>query len=321
MAAFLLCIEWVSTKYRVLSSTIVAIIYPVGEILLGLTAIYIDHYRTFLIAIYVPALFVVSYFWLIPESVRWLVVTGQHQKALKIIQQTAKDNKKEISEKSLEILHITCNANDKVNGTTNAANKDAEKQETVGAADSIASIFKHRILILRLIVCSFCWIIVTHIFYGLSVSATKISDDDNKYLSYIVVMMAEIPASIISYFLLDYVGRRPTMCGALVTAGVATIASTFIPVEHTIIIRILFFIGMCATSTAFAVLYIFSAEIWPTGIRNTMMNICSMIGRFGSMLAPLTTLFVRSLMQKKKYLTLSLSRSLLNKNSFSFVYF
>lgn len=287
MAAFVLCIEWVSTKHRVMSSTIVSLIYPIGEILLGLTAMYYDHYRSFLVFIYAPALLIIFYFWLVPESIRWLVVTGQHKNALKTLRNTAKRNNTKISEKSYAILRQTCNA------STLAIDKAGVEKEFSGKNnESVTEIFKHKVLIIRLIVCSMCWIMVTHIFYGLSLSATKIADDDNKYLSYIVVMVAEIPAALISYFLLDYAGRRTTMCGSMVTAGVATIASTLIPVHQTIIIRMLFFIGMCATSCAFAVLYIYSAEIWPTPLRNTMMNLCSMIGRFGSMMAPLTTLFV-----------------------------
>lgn len=292
MAAFVLCVEWVSTKHRVMSSTIVALFYPLGEILLGLSAMYFDHYRSFLVFIYAPALLIIFYFRLVPESIRWLVVTGQHKKALKILRKTAKNNNTTISEKSYAILRRSCNANelmavDKIGG---------EKVESDGNNnnESVIEIFKHKTLIIRLIVCSLCWIMVTHIFYGLSLSATKIADDDNKYLSYIVVMSAELPAALITYFLLDYAGRRTTMCGALVTAGVATIGSTLIPIQQTIIIRTLFFVGMCATSCAFAVLYIYSAEIWPTPLRNTLMNLCSMIGRFGSMLAPLTTLFVSS---------------------------
>lgn len=267
-----------------MSSTIVSLFYPLGEILLGLSAMYFNHYRSFLVFVYAPALLIIFYFRLVPESIRWLVVTGQHERALKILRKTAKNNNTTISDKSYAILRRSCNAYNSIEGEKEPMDNSNN--------ESVAEIFKHKILIIRLIVCSLCWIMVTHIFYGLSLSATKIADDNNKYLSYITTMAAEVPAALISYFLLDYAGRRATMCGSLFVAGVATIASTLIPLHETIIIRILFFIGMCATSCAFAVLYIYSAEIWPTPLRNTLMNLCSMIGRFGSMLAPLTTLFV-----------------------------
>lgn len=276
MVAFVIGVEWVSSKHRVLSSTIIGLAYPIGEILLGVFAMYFEHYRPFLIVIYVPGLMAIFYLWLIPESVRWLMVSGRHEKAYEILKTTAKRNNKELSQKSRDIIF------------------DKSKEEDVNNVSVVPlkTLFKYKVMILRLLACSVCWIAITHIFYGLSVSSTKIDDDDNKYLSYIIVMMGEIPAALIAYFLLDYLGRRTTMCSAMVIAGIATISSTLIPSAQTLIIRGLLFIGLCATSCAFAVLYIFTAEIWPTSFRNTLMNVCSMIGRFGSMSAPLTILLV-----------------------------
>lgn len=242
-------------------------------------AILLPNYRQFLVTIYIPALFVALYFWIVPESVRWLIATGKYDRALKILKRTAKQNNRQISEKSLEILRSTCNnANGNENGKNNCT--------------SVTAIFQNKILFVRLIMCSMCWIMTVFVFYGLSVNATKIADDSNKYLSYITTMIAEVPAALITYFLLKYIGRRTAMCCALTTAGSATILSTLVPSHYTLIIRIMFFVGMCATSSAFAVLYVFSAEIWPTGIRNTAMNLQSMVGRCGSMLAPLAILLV-----------------------------
>lgn len=253
-----------------------------GEILLGVSAILFKHYRTFLLAIYAPALVTILYFWLVPESVRWLVVTGQYDRALQIIERTAKRNKCQLSDKSMEILKKDC-----LNATNPA--------QCNPNCNTVTSIFQRKEMIMRLIICSLCWILTVFTFYGLSLNTTKIADDDNKYLSYITIMVAEMPAAIITYYSLKFWDRRTSMCGAMVIAGIATILSTFVPTNYTHVIRICLFVAMCATSSGFGVLYIYSAEIWPTNMRNTLMNLCSMIGRFGSMLAPLAILLVRSL--------------------------
>lgn len=104
--------------------------------------------------------------------------------------------------------------------------------------------------------------------------------------------MAEIPSAILTYFLLKSVGRRTAISLNSIIMGVSLLISSFIPTHYTLLIRICFSIGMMATSSALAVVYVFTAEIWPTAHRNTLMNICSMIGRIGSMLAPLTILLV-----------------------------
>lgn len=276
MVAFILCVEWVSTKRRVLGSLIVTLTYPVGEIFLGFAAMYWKHYRSYLIFIYIPALITIFYFWLIPESVRWLVATKQHKKALKLLKITAKNNNTRLSDTSHYILQSNC-----------AEIRTDSGEDTT---DKLSDIFKHKPLVVRLFVCSICWVSVCHIFYGLSLTSTKMQEDDNKYLSYITTMSAEFPASIIAYYLLEYSSRRICMCIPLTTAGVATIGIMLVPSAQIILKRSLYSIGMMAASCSFAVLYTYTAEMWPTSQRNTMMNICSMIGRCGSMIAPLTGL-------------------------------
>lgn len=286
MAAFVLSVEWVSTKYRVLSATAVSIFYPMGEVILGLLAMYISSMRILLVVLYGPGLFVAFYWWLMPESVRWLVITGREKRALAILQKGAKANHVQLSAKSLAIVADKCRAATKT--------VDSESGNTSASTSSpLIDVFKSRVLILRLLNCSLCWIAVVHAFYGMSVSSTKIQGDDNKYLSFILVVFAEIPAAILVYFLSDRWGRRVTLSVGLWIAGIAIVASAYVPIEQTFLTRALFFIGMLSISIAFCMLYIFTAEIWPTSIRNTLMNLCSMIGRFGAMAAPLTPLLVR----------------------------
>uniref|UniRef100_A0A182SH91 Major facilitator superfamily (MFS) profile domain-containing protein n=1 Tax=Anopheles maculatus TaxID=74869 RepID=A0A182SH91_9DIPT len=41
-----------------------------------------------------------------------------------------------------------------------------------------------------------------------------------------------------------------------------------------------------AISFSFGVLYIYTAEIFPTNLRQSLLSMCSMIGRLGSIVAP-----------------------------------
>lgn len=54
-----------------------------------------------------------------------------------------------------------------------------------------------------------------------------------------------------------------------------------------------FLIGKFAITVSFTVLYIYTAELFPTNLRHSLLGICSMFGRFGSMLAPQTPLLAR----------------------------
>lgn len=54
----------------------------------------------------------------------------------------------------------------------------------------------------------------------------------------------------------------------------------------------MFMIGKFAITISFAVIYVYTAELFPTNVRHSLLGYCSMFGRVGSMLAPQTPLLV-----------------------------
>lgn len=75
----MLGIEMVSTRYRVLASTLIGLSHPVGEIIFGFVAMYVHDFRIFIRIFYIPGLLLFVYFWLIPESVRWYVFVNVNE--------------------------------------------------------------------------------------------------------------------------------------------------------------------------------------------------------------------------------------------------
>lgn len=135
--------------------------------------------------------------------------------------------------------------------------------------------------------CCFCY-------YGLSMISTHIPGE-NRYTSYIVVQAVEIPGAILPVLLLNRFGRKKLLFVSLTLTGIATMIAPWVPKDQSLFVLLLFMIGKAAITFAFNVLYIFSAELWPTNLRTTIMNSCSMNGRVGAMIAPLTTILVSSI--------------------------
>lgn len=278
-AAIVLAMEWVGAKKRVFGATIIAIFYSVGEMLLGLVAMNFHNFRHFLLAIYLPGLCTVVYFWIVPESVRWLLAVGRFDRVEKIMEQAAKFNRREISAKALEVVR------NKYRKTAMESTSSTESSSAI----PLRSIFTSTLFMVRLIIVSYSWFVCTYVFYGLSLLSTQIGGDSNKYVSYMLVVAAQLPGYLIANYLMSTLGRRFTLMGSLILAGLSILGSVVLPASVTLLLWIS---GKIAISSAYFTIYVFTAEIWPTSLRQTLVSICSTFGRVGPMLAPLTLLLV-----------------------------
>ncbi|KAJ6645267.1 Solute carrier family 22 member 6-A, partial [Pseudolycoriella hygida] len=278
MSIFILGMELVGRKKRAIGSVIISFVFSVGQVLLGLIAMYVKKFRLLLRIIYIPTFLVLSYIWIIPESIRWLLSKGRNEEAVKIIQRAAKVNRVELSHASLQSLK----------DCSSAALPVEEK-------GNFLLVLKSRTLTLRLINCCFCWFTNGFVYYGLSVQSVVLGG--NKYVNFIMVSVGEIPAVALTYVLLQGVGRKWSLSSSMVLAGIVCLLSELATnAESVSIIRLLlFFIGKCAISVSFYVLYVYTTELYPTFLRQSLMGLCSAFGFIGSMLAPQTPLLTRIL--------------------------
>lgn len=89
---------------------------------------------------------------------------------------------------------------------------------------------------------------------------------------------------------------------SLTLSGISAMIAPWIPKDRSIFILVLFMVGKASITFALNILYIFTAELWPTNIRTTIMSLCSMTGRIGAIFAPFTALLVSpiNILLKKK---------------------
>lgn len=166
--SFILCIEWLPTRYRLLAGCAMFGTYAVGDILLGTVAMAFPHYRLFLIVIYVPGLAVIVYLFIIPESPRWLHADGHYDTILKALNKQAARNNRILSSDSIAYL------SDPAEDPYAPAPKQSSQQT------SVAAVFRNVKLFVRLVACSLLWSAIVFTYYGISVKSTKLADDDDK---------------------------------------------------------------------------------------------------------------------------------------------
>ena len=84
--------ELIGIKWRELVSVLYQIPFNLGHLTLPLFAYFIRDWQTLQFALSIPSVILISYYWLIPESPRWLFAVGRVDESVKILEKAAKIN-------------------------------------------------------------------------------------------------------------------------------------------------------------------------------------------------------------------------------------
>ncbi|XP_065346893.1 organic cation transporter protein-like [Cloeon dipterum] len=278
---FILAFEMVTPNKRILGYMVIVISFAMGNAIVGGVAWAVKDWRYILYTTCAPALLFVFYYWLLPESVRWLIARGRLGDAKKQILHAAKVNKVTLGKEWMK---------DWQNGQIYRVDKENNGDSLW---KSLKQVSKSRVLLVRLAVCSFCWISADLIYYGLSLNSVEHAGTANKYVNFILTSMVEAPSYIVTWVSLKKLGRRMTLCLTFLLCGVACFASPFVPESYRAVRLPIYLLGKFAITSSYDTLYVFTAEIYPTKLRNSLLGICNMMGRFGTMIAPQTPLMSR----------------------------
>lgn len=187
--------------------------FALGQVFLGLIAWGVQPWRTLTQVLYAPQLLVISYFWILSESVRWLMSKGRYEESEAILKKVAKVNKKELSEKSLQCLRYSAEAE-----------KLIEKPKETWL---VLLVFRSKIILSRCCVAPIWWITNTLVYYGMSINAVNLSG--NRFLNYVYVAAVEIPGYWTAILLLDRIGRKPVLIGGYWLCAACQFGFAFIP--------------------------------------------------------------------------------------------
>ncbi|XP_030020683.1 organic cation transporter protein [Manduca sexta] len=271
-SAYIFATEFVGPKYRVFTSATCSSMFAVGQVVLGCIAWLVQPWRYMIMTLHIPCFTIIIYYWILSESVRWLLSKQKFDEARVVLEKASRVNKKEISEKTMQALLTPPNA-------------PVNKVQPNGPG-LIASIVKSPVLLRRVCTTPIWWITTTFVYYGLSINSTSLSD--TMYLNYILTCAIEIPGFYTAVLILDRIGRKPTLSGGFLFSAACNIAFAFIPDDMTVLRLVLFLLGKFGIAVVFTSLYLFTSELYPTEYRHSLLAFSSMVGRIGSITAPLT---------------------------------
>ncbi|CAG9769662.1 unnamed protein product [Ceutorhynchus assimilis] len=280
ICGFVLGVELVGPEKRIIAGTIIASCGAVGEILIAIAAWSTKSWKLLILICYAPSILLLSYLWLLPESLRWNLSKGRIAECQETLRTLAKVNGKEISDKELETLDI-------VVAEINEPGKSLGKSSSL-----FMEAFTSRTLMLRLIACCICWVTCTFLFYGLTLNSVSLVAG-NKYLDFILTSLVEIPAYFACNFVVEKCGRKKTLFVSYLLTGAACLLFIFIPNTSRWGSLSVYLIGKFGATASFTILYVITSEMFPTNLRNSFMGTCSTFGRCGSMISPQTPLLAK----------------------------
>ncbi|XP_063362770.1 organic cation transporter protein-like [Cydia amplana] len=270
-SAYILAVEYVGPKYRVATGVTMSTCLAIGQTLLGVIAWTEPYWRHLILMLYLPQFIFVVYFWIAPESVRWLISKGRYEEALKILKKAAKMNGSALSERTLK----------EFSELKDVVTKEKDTTEPW----LICLVFRHKPILLRCLVTPVWWITCILMYYGLTISSVGISG--NRYVNYSACNAIEIPGYWTAVLLLNRIGRKAVLAAGFLISGACQIAFIFVSDGNYWLSLTVYLVGKMCVSGVITSLYVYTAELYPTRYRSSLFAYSSMIGRVGGILAPL----------------------------------
>jgi len=287
--AFVLVMEIVSPELRTPFGIMTQFPFGLGVCILPAIAYFFRDWMSLQLAISIPCLVLLIYFREIPESPRWLVQKKRFVEARDILKKIGKANGNEIpaDDELLKMVEaLDEGSNDK--GESKAENKSVA-DKVKHAFDELAILFATPQLRKRTLNIFFSWMVVAMVYYGLSFNSKNIGGDI--YLSMFISGMAEVIACLAIIPALAKFGRVKIYSGGFILSGilciiVAAVLWTFGKDSYVWLLIAIAMTGKFLISGTFALSYLYTAELFPTPVRNVAVGGASTFARVGSASAP-----------------------------------
>uniref|UniRef100_A0A0R3RKW8 MFS domain-containing protein n=1 Tax=Elaeophora elaphi TaxID=1147741 RepID=A0A0R3RKW8_9BILA len=268
---FIISMEFMGESGRIFSSIVLDIFFGTALVLLGVLAMFVRRWRKLIFLSNAPFVVLFTYYFFVPESPRWLVSVGRYDEAKIIIKRLAKFNGRnevDVDDLMSRFVRSGCNS-------TLHSNKY-----------NLIDLFRTPNLRKKTILITYIWFVNAVVYNCLTYNISNLPVND--FLSFIINGAVELPAYFLVWPLIDAIGRRWSLAAPMILAGLACISTIITPVtqEHPLFIPIMAYVGKFGIAASFAVIYLFSGEIYPTVLRALGMGMSSMVAGSGLILAP-----------------------------------
>ncbi|XP_055342954.1 beta-alanine transporter-like [Paramacrobiotus metropolitanus] len=275
---YMVGIEILTPGIRSTFSVLLTVAFTLGGVAFTAVAYFIRHWRYLIFASTAPFFLFLGYWFVMPESPRWLLSIGQFSETEKFLRKVAKANGK--------IYDEECEA------------KYSELQELYAEKKRLSSgmnpkktswldLLKYPNLRKKTLVLTYLSCAVNVIYTGLNYYAPALGE--NPYLSFLLVGLVELPGSLFTQLIADRLGRRLTMIVCFVAGTASCIATVAIPSQGSStwpILLTLFLVAKLFVTSAYTVQELMVYELFPTVLRGEGVALTNIVGYFVSNFGP-----------------------------------
>uniref|UniRef100_A0A6M2DXK0 Putative synaptic vesicle transporter svop n=1 Tax=Xenopsylla cheopis TaxID=163159 RepID=A0A6M2DXK0_XENCH len=268
--------------------------YPIGMLILAVTAYYVPQWRDLQLAISLPTVLLLFHCWYLPESPRWLINKGRGAEAAKIVFGT-----KLVPDTSLD-NHAVKDKYTKVDDGV-SFQVDHRSQPTLGevyaptktnmlmeklkkSVKEMTALFRHKEMRRRLFICHFCWMGTSLGYYAMALNVDNFAAD--RYIYVALTGALEIPSYFVPLPMLKFFGRRIINFILFMVASLCLLSILAIPQDSSVALMIVGLIGRLCVSGVFSVVILHTSELFPTLNRNSAIGSSSTMAHVGSIAAP-----------------------------------
>ncbi|MCO5595121.1 hypothetical protein L7F22_049159 [Adiantum nelumboides] len=308
LSSFVLATESVGPSKRGPVGMSTFYFFSTGIMALSGLALFTSSWRQLCIVASIPSL--IYCFLILPflkESPRWYLVQGRVDDAMKVLASIAKWNGKVLpKDVTVAVEQDDQDTENNVLCAEKVGSQDEVLQTPQRASGTILDVLRAPLTRARMLIMIFVWLSVALVYYGISLNVSNLGT--NLYLSVFLNAVAEMPAFVLTAVLLEKFGRRYVLRGTFLLGALCCMLGTFAPWQQDngllsfsspaqnwgleaasgsimrLACGVVTIFGMAG---AYNLLYIYTAELFPTVVRNAALGIASQAAQVGAIVAPM----------------------------------
>lgn len=273
ITGFVLTMELVGSSKRTVCGILFQLAFAMGFMLVAVWGVVIKDRMWLQIVYGLHSAILLGHWWLMDESPRWLWAHGRATEAIIIVQKALKVNGSNVNVDAGRLIGKS------------KLQQETKEETSHGALD----LFRTPNLRKKSLNICLNWFANSIAYYGLALNMGNLVG--NPFLMLFLSGVLEMPSYILIIFIMDRTGRRCListfmMIGSVCCICAAVITGTTGHLAAVATVTIVL-VGKSCIAGSFAVVYNYTAELFPTVVRNTALGIGSMCARLSAALTPM----------------------------------